>query len=403
MPTVRRLERRTEHQSACVLNFLDLTPTPGKRASNRIAGEPVDKVSLESSIGWCSSRRFAGTGEVCRLAFSTGSSVVGKSIVEGKTPKAERLAQKQALKLEKTKARQDLPSAKVRDRMVQESLRLTTQGPSESHDTLPVETVNLRSRLGEFDAYKIPTDGMTFFAPVLATEREDKFLQRLLVKRKWPAQTIATLLPVMKAGDMLDVGANVGLTSIPRAVLGYFHRIHAFEPEPRNFACLVAGVEASGVDGKIVCHEAAVGRRPGEMWLAISEGIAKHHVMSTPGSNSVRVPIVSLDDWASNNNIDPRAIGFVKTDTQGFEPHVLAGASSLLAVPNIAWQMEVHPGLMSHGGSSIEEFVELVERHFKAYIDFRNLDRGIQPLANLQQTIDAITTYVDIIAITRGH
>jgi FkbM family methyltransferase len=170
-----------------------------------------------------------------------------------------------------------------------------------------------------------------------------------------------------------------------------------------NFACLVAGAKATGVDGKMVCHEAAVGRASGEMFLAVSEGIAKHYVMSAAASNTVPVPVVSLDDWASNNNIDPRSIGFVKSDTQGFEPHVLAGASSLLAVPNIAWQLEVHPRLMSHGGSSIEEFIELVDRHFKAYIDFRNMDRGIQPLGNLRQTVDAITGYVDIIAITRGR
>src|SRR5688572_30954754 len=129
-------------------------------------------------------------------------------------------------------------------------------------------------------------------------------------------------------------------------------------------------------------HEAAIGRSSGEMWLTVAEGIAKHHVMSTASSNSVRVPIVSLDDWASNSNIDPRTIGYVKSDTQGFEPHMLAGATTLLSVPNVAWQLEVHPRLMKHGGSSIEEFSRLVEQHFKAYIDFRNMDRGIQPVGN---------------------
>jgi FkbM family methyltransferase len=320
--------------------------------------------------------------------------------VNGKAAaRAAKVAEKIALKEEKLKAKRAQRSSRVNDQLVYETLRLMTN----FQEPPPAEKVKLNSRLGEFEAHKIPTDGMTFFAPVLGSGGEDKFLDRLLLKRKWPSETVAALLPVMKAGDMLDLGANVGVTCIPRAVLGYFHRIHAFEPEPRNFACLAAGVRASGVEGKIICNEAAVGRSPGETWLGISEGIAKHYVMSTQASNTIRVPIVSLDDWASNNNIDPRTIGFVKSDTQGFEPHVLAGASSLLAVPNIAWQLEVHPRLMAHGGSSIEEFVELVQRHFKAYVDFRNMERGIQPLANLQQTIDAITSYVDIIAFTRGR
>jgi FkbM family methyltransferase len=321
--------------------------------------------------------------------------------------KAEKLAQKLALKEKLTKEHRYLRAAKVREQMVQDALRMITQGRLDSRGTItdapPVEMVKLRSRVGEFDAHKILADGMTFFAPVSASEQEDKFLERLLVKRKWPAETIANLLPLAKAGDMLDLGANVGLTSIPRAVLGYFHRIHAFEPEPRNFACLVAGVDATGVGGKVVCHEAAVGRSAGELWLAISEGMAKHRVMSAPGVNSVRVPVMTLDEWASNNGVDPHSIGFVKSDTQGFEPHVLAGASTLLAVPNIAWQLEVHPRLMDQGGSSIAEFVDLIEHHFKAYIDFRNLDLGIQPLENLPKTIDAITTYVDILAFTRGR
>ncbi len=325
-------------------------------------------------------------------------------MVDAKTAaRAERTAHRQALRDQKLRAKRDRADTKVSDQLVHEFLRLISEPLAKPGEKLPIEKVKLSSRLGEFEAHKIPVDGMTFFAPELESEAEDKFLHRLLVKRKWPAESIAALLPVTKAGDMIDLGANVGLTSIPRAVLGHFHRIHAFEPEPRNFTCLAAGAKASGVDGKVVCHEAAVGRSPGEMWLKISEGIAKHHVMSGPGAGSVRVPIVSLDDWASNNNIDPRAIGFVKSDTQGFEPHVLAGASSLLAVPNIAWQLEVHPRLMDHGGSSIDEFVELVERHFKAYVDLRDLARGIRPLTHLQQTIDGITTYVDIVAFTRGR
>jgi FkbM family methyltransferase len=337
--------------------------------------------------------------------------------LEEKAPKAQRLAQKEALRREKTqrlaqtealkreKARLKLEQhpGRVKDRLLEESLRLVTQGHPEAGPTLPVETIKLNSRLGEFDAVKVPVDGMTFFAPLLASAGDDSFLDRLRSKRKWPANAIATLLPFMRAGDMLDLGANIGLTSIPRAVLGYFHRIHAFEPEPRNFACLVAGAKATGVELSMTFHEAAIGRISGEMWLTVAEGIAKHHVMSTASSNSVRVPIVSLDDWASNNNIDPRTIGYVKSDTQGFEPHMLAGATTLLSVPNVAWQLEVHPRLMKHGGSSIEEFSRLVEQHFKAYIDFRNMDRGIQPVGNLQQTIDAITTYVDIIAFTRGR
>jgi FkbM family methyltransferase len=323
--------------------------------------------------------------------------------LEEKVPKAERLAQKEALRREKAKLRLEHQPRKLTDQLLKESLRLITTGQAEAGAPLPIETVKLTSHLGEFDALKVPADGMTFYAPLLAREGDDNFLDRLQWKRKWPADTIAALLPFMRAGDMLDLGANIGLTSIPRAVLGYFHRIHAFEPEPRNFACLVAGAKATGVDQAMTFHEAAIGRSSGEMWLNVDEGIARHRVISSARSNSVRVPIVSLDDWASNNNIDPRTVGYIKSDTQGFEPHVLAGASTLLSVPNVAWQLEVHPGLMKHGGSSIEEFSQLVEGHFKAYIDFRNMDQGVQPVTNLQQTIDAITSYTDIIAFTRGR
>lgn len=56
-------------------------------------------------------------------------------------------------------------------------------------------------------------------------------------------------------GALIDIGANVGLTSIPHAILGDFHPVIAVEPELRNFMCLEANARANGAE--MICHHAA--------------------------------------------------------------------------------------------------------------------------------------------------
>jgi hypothetical protein len=88
--------------------------------------------------------------------------------------------------------------------------------------------------------------------------------------------------------------------------------------------------------------------------------------------------------------VDPAAITFIKSDTQGHEVHVLRGAGALLQKRQIAWQLEVEPLLMDSAGTSMREFIALLERHFSYFIDL-NADapgRRRRPVTELSEALE---------------
>jgi hypothetical protein len=109
------------------------------------------------------------------------------------------------------------------------------------------ESINLlllKSGLEEFQADCVRTDGLAFFYPNIGVQGVVDTLVEKISNGRYPVDMISMLAPLAHGGVMLDIGANVGLTSIPRAVLHLFDHIHAFEPEPMNAACLKHAVQA---------------------------------------------------------------------------------------------------------------------------------------------------------------
>jgi hypothetical protein len=107
-------------------------------------------------------------------------------------------------------------------------------------------------------------DGMVFYFP--SSTRDDAMARRLRGGR-WPAAHVLATHIFRKEGTMLDVGGNVGLTSIPRAILGHFDKIHVFEPDPLNWKCLDYGIFANNLNQIISAHQLAVGASDGEVEL----------------------------------------------------------------------------------------------------------------------------------------
>lgn len=131
---------------------------------------------------------------------------------------------------------------------------------------------------------------------------------------------------------VIDVGANTGQTIarlleiVPQAI------IHSFEPSPSVFAELTARY---GGYSNVKLWNCGCGSKTGSFVLHENQ----HSDLSSfllPGkicwgsvTKSVEVPVVSLDDWADQNQID--AVDILKSDTQGFDLEVLKGASRLFS------------------------------------------------------------------------
>jgi hypothetical protein len=111
--------------------------------------------------------------------------------------------------------------------------------------------------------------------------------------------------------------------------------------------------------------------------------------ISDPLSAGIDVPCFTLDDWCARMEIDPELVTYIKVDVQGSEVGVLRGASALLAYRHIAWQLEVHSGLLAAAGTPIETLFELCAAHFTHFVDLDKSAQGprARPTRDLPQAL----------------
>ena len=183
---------------------------------------------------------------------------------------------------------------------------------------------------------------------------------------------------------MLDIGSNIGLTSVPRAMMRQFTHIHAFEPEPKNFACLQASVEANGLGNRMTAWNLAVGAATSSGWIRLRSGMARHDMATLADNDTVACGVTSLDAWMEEQGVPPEDIRFVKVDVQGFEANVLHGASKILQLGKAVWQLEATPVLLERYGTPQEKFVALLKEHFSWFCDMENIRLGFRPILELQ-------------------
>jgi FkbM family methyltransferase len=239
-------------------------------------------------------------------------------------------------------------------------------------------STSYRDALADAETTRAPADrvvlsGLTWSLPVEADDTEG-IAHRLGVKRRLPLSEILETRELAVGRAMIDIGANVGTTSIPRVLLGDFHWIYAIEPDPLNYICLVRNILGNGVRGLVLPDRVAIGDVNGEMTMHVRRS-GTHHLVTQSNAvdenERIAVPCLTLDTWVDRMGVDLADVGFIKSDTQGWDARVLAGAERVLARRHIAWQIEFSPAMLERSGKSIGEMFALLERYFTHFIDLR--------------------------------
>jgi FkbM family methyltransferase len=147
-------------------------------------------------------------------------------------------------------------------------------------------------------------------------------------------------LPLRDGATVLDLGANIGLTSAYLQLHEPTVRIVAVEPEPENFALLEQNLTGTGAR----VHRAAISDGGGEAILALREA-TRHRIDpdGSPGVDRIAVPVLTLDDL-----LDPRQRADVmKVDIEGSEAAVFArGRRALDSVDKVL--VEIHDPAAAH-------------------------------------------------------
>jgi FkbM family methyltransferase len=214
------------------------------------------------------------------------------------------------------------------------------------------------------------------------------------------AKLVARHPELFRSGSILDAGANVGYTATVFAgVVEPPHRVYAFEPEPVNLRRLHRVVESRGLNDRIVIEAMAVGERTGEADLVVNPSHpGDHRIGRGPSAESIRVPIVSLDEYVDAKGI--AQVSFVKIDVQGFELAVSRGMERLLSrAPHLSVAFEYSEETAhAYGYSGADLLRFYTDRGFQLHLLTRSA--GLAPAtAEAIAQWEATHGYTDVLAV----
>lgn len=165
-------------------------------------------------------------------------------------------------------------------------------------------------------------DGDTHFTSVTKKGRP--------VYERYQHDRIDAALPwVSDFSAAVDGGAHVGL--ITRRLAELFDAVYAFEPHPDTYKCLVKNTEHLR---NVICVNAALGDAEGEVALADGDrgNSGDRQVVTGTGVRQVML-----------DNCGLAGCGLIKLDVQGYEAHVLRGATKVLRAFSPVVLMEQEP------------------------------------------------------------
>ncbi|MEJ0070934.1 MAG: FkbM family methyltransferase [Pseudomonadota bacterium] len=180
---------------------------------------------------------------------------------------------------------------------------------------------------------------------------EDEFLSNIIRRDGfWEMpQTKLLVAHVKKTDVILDIGANLGYYTVIAAKLASEGVVHAFEPDPANFALLERNCALNGC-GNAVLHQMALSSESGPAQLFQSARNKGDHRLASSAKDGAAITIAREVGDVVLQAL-PR-VDVIKCDTQGAEADVFAGLESLMArsVPKPLMLVEFEPtGLAAMG------------------------------------------------------
>jgi FkbM family methyltransferase len=258
---------------------------------------------------------------------------------------------------------------------------------------LGVATITCEGELGRFEGY---VHDREIHAVYLATKTWAPEFQSLARDHLFAAG----------GGTLVDVGANIGLTSIPVAKAR--HSIcHAFEPDPANYALLVRNIAANGVGAFVKPQNIAIMDSDGTFELERSAdnmgdhririGVAADGAYGEQQRQVVKVAARRLDACLADHTLDHPVV--LKVDTQGAEARVFRGAAKTLREADVVFAEYWPYGLRRMGDrpSSIFEVISGFE--------YGGIVRGIEPvkLGPTRELVDQLQNVIPVDGTSIEH
>jgi FkbM family methyltransferase len=172
-------------------------------------------------------------------------------------------------------------------------------------------------------------------------------------------------LLVREQDTVVDVGANVGCTSILFAALA--HHVYAFEPSPSTYAFLRLNLKEARVLN-VQTFNLALGAVPGRTRLIYarnnrSGAFVAASLQPSEGHVIEEVQMRTLDDVVESAVVGP--VDVIKIDVEGFEAKVIEGAERVLQRDRPIVVLELnHWCLNAFQRTSVPDFLDFLRARF---------------------------------------
>ena len=186
----------------------------------------------------------------------------------------------------------------------------------------------------------------------------DNYIDSMLfVKGGFESREIETLAAcAAEAGCQMfvDVGANFGLFTVAIGRNVWCREVHAFEPDPRNFAQLMANIFLNELCEKVTAYPVALSNEDGRAHLHLARARRGWDFGKFNFGTSSVVPDESLGTSDTTAVVEKRRMDgilapsgeaiAIKVDVEGHELEVLQGMKGILEKRRCVLLLEVFPG-----------------------------------------------------------
>ena len=219
---------------------------------------------------------------------------------------------------------------------------------------------------------------INYYGYRLYFSKKTSIVERYLEQGSYEPRVINTLFSLLDAKDkakkLLDIGANIGMISLPLISRYEDLIIYAFEPGPHQRRLFQKTIDSNNLTDRIFLFEFALSDKCGQSPFTIhatehASGNGFFDTARAGNSTTIKVVTRTLDDWWCK--IGKMKIDLVKLDIEGAELLVLQGGKEFISHVSPVILFELNSDNLkpySYGASDILEF-------FKSQnYDVRNLD-----------------------------
>lgn len=209
--------------------------------------------------------------------------------------------------------------------------------------------------------------------------------------------------PPKGEGTIVDISANIGVTSIGMLHTGELEKAIAIEPEPQNFTLLQRNVNQNGLKDKVICLPYAIAHQKGEILFELSDtNFGDHRVRTniqivdaTEKYQESKRRVITVQSEQLDNLLPElpesfaQNIAVIWVDVQGYEGYVFEGAKNLLSkgIPVVS---EIWPYGIRRAGMTQEQFSDIARGIWKNYWVLRRQKFVRYPIHTLDILFDEL-------------